>query len=373
MFHNKDLSLFIKTSQVALMCLSLSGCLEEESPKKEKTLEPVNRLNVEPKISDFLHSFVPKPLPTIETPESQENVEVPEEIEEVSQYEIGDLYDDTIFGDEAGALQPFKTKDEQSKRYESLLKRRTTSVVKSGKSIIKKRINARDKDYKTHLKDIKEDISSYPVDGSRVITADRYIPVVLENSINSQLPGRFIGIVDEHVFANEGRGVLLPKGTRIICTYESLAKEGDTRLAASCPRAIRPDGASILLTNAYTADQMARTGAIGKVDNRMWEKYGSAFIVAGISALAAAGANTSVNSPVYQSANNLSVNLGQITAQMLEANVDLAPVMTVAAGSRLQIIPMTDIWIREPEEVEDVKESEISHKAREKAVEKKIS
>ena len=205
------------------------------------------------------------------------------------------------------------------------------------------------------------------------MTADCYIPIVLENSINSQLPGRFIGIVETHVFANEGRGVLFPKGTRIICTYESLAKEGDTRLAANCSRAIRPDGASILLTNAYAADQMARTGAIGKVDNRGWEKYGSAFIVAGISALAAAGVNTSVNSSMYQSANNLSVNLGQITAQMLEANVDLAPVMTVAAGSRLQIIPMTDIWIREPEEIEDIQEPDNSHKKIEKPIENKVS
>ena len=355
--------------EVILPCFLLSGCWEDEGPKgrAQKILPQtplsagkktaLNRLDIEPKISEFLHSFVLRHPLILEIPKQ----EIPDPVEEIEE-EGGqeDLYDETLFKEPSEVLYLFKSKDAQSKRYESLLRRKTTSIRKSLGTKHKMRLNARDKDYKTHLKGIKEDVSSFPVDGSRVITADRYIPVVLENSINSQLPGRFIGIVDEHVFANEGRGVILPKGTRIICTYECLAKEGDTRLSAVCGRAIRPDGASVLLTNAYAADQMARTGAIGKVDNRMWEKYGSAFIVAGISALTAAGANTGMNSAVHQSASNLSVNLGQITAQMLEQNVDLAPVMTVAAGSRLQIIPMTDIWLREPEEIEEVQDDEAS-------------
>ena len=363
------LSFLMKSSVFVLAFCLLSGCWEEDSHLQkngtredlsESMLSPqqkpaLNRLEMKSSISEFLHVFVLTPPPVLEAPKQEKREE--EEIEELHFEE--DLYDETLFGEPLEVLQPFKSKDAQNKRYEGLLSRKTTGVVSLKERKRKTYLNARDKDYKTHLKGIKEDVSSFPVDGARVITADRYIPVVLENSINSQLPGRFIGIVETHVFANEGRGVLLPKGTRIICTYTCLSKEGDTRLAANCGRAIRPDGASVLLTNAYAADQMARTGAIGVVDNRMWTQYGSAFIVAGISALAAAGANTADNSVVSQSASNLSVNLGQITSQMLEKNADLAPVMTVAAGSRLQIIPMTDIWVREPEEVEENETSSV--------------
>ncbi len=362
---------------LVLALFGLSGCWEEEeipvqthgtrealsqsvfSPQKKTAL---NRLEMKETISEFLHVFVVTPPPVLEAPK-QEMIQH-EEIEELPSEE--DLYDETLFGEPLEVLQPFKSKDAQNKRYEGLLRRKTTGIFISKERKRKTCLNARDKDYKTHLKGIKEDVSSFPVEGARVITADRYIPVVLENSINSQLPGRFIGIVETHVFANEGRGVLLPKGTRIICTYTCLSKEGDTRLSANCGRAIRPDGASVLLTNAYAADQMARTGAIGVVDNRMWTQYGSSFIVAGISALAAAGANTADDSVVSQSASNLSVNLGQITAQMLEKNADLAPVMTVAAGSRLQIIPMTDIWVRAPEEIEENETSETLEETSEK-------
>lgn len=205
----------------------------------------------------------------------------------------------------------------------------------------------KDEDYSRD--DLDEDISTLPVDRFRVITADRYITAVLENSVNSQIPGRFIALVERHVYGADGRIPLLPKGTRIICTYEELARQGDTRLPGACTRAIRPDGASILLTGAEAADQVARTGLVGEVDNRTWERYGTAITVSVISALAAAGGGLADNPLAEAGSVSLSQNLGQVTAKVLEQAVDLAPIVTVAAGSRIQIIPSTDIWIRKPE------------------------
>jgi type IV secretion system protein VirB10 len=206
----------------------------------------------------------------------------------------------------------------------------------------------KDPDYKQRDPKLGEDKSTLPVDRFRVITADRYINAILENSVNSQIPGRIIAIVERHVFGADGRLPLLPKGSRIICQYESLAKAGDSRLNVKCSRALRPDGASVLLTDAQGADQMARTGLVGDVDLRMWERYGSAFVVSALSALAASSQNVSQNQTVTNAGNALSQNLGQVTAKVLEQSVDLAPIVTVAAGSRIQIIPNTDIWIREP-------------------------
>jgi type IV secretion system protein VirB10 len=206
----------------------------------------------------------------------------------------------------------------------------------------------KDPDYKQREPKLPEDKSTFPVDRYRVITADRYISAILENSINSQIPGRVIAIVERHIFGADGRLTLLPKGTRIICQYDSLAKVGDSRLNVKCSRAIRPDGASVQLTDAQGADQMARTGFIGDVDLRTWERYGSAFIVSALSAMASASQNVTSNQATNNAGNALSQNLGQVTAKVLEQSVDLAPIVTVAAGSRIQIIPNVDLWIREP-------------------------
>ncbi len=336
-----------------LSCLSIWGC--EDEKEKNKTVH--NRLTLNSQISEFLHNVDHIPIEEEISSKEKEEKSFQEnnndETEEKETQFFDTIAEQNILKEHEKEKVSLHVREVCLKRQAFLHQRATTSLWTQEDALAENSsFIFEDSNYVSRHKGIREDISTFPVKGERVLTADRYIPVILENAINSQLPGRFIAIVETHVFANEGRNILLPKGTRIICSYKCLVKEGDTRLNAVCSRAIRPDGASILLTDAYVADQMARTGLIGKVDNRIWEKYGSSFIVAGISALAAAGADSSETSIVRQAAGNLSVNLGNITTGLLNSHIDLAPVVNVAAGSRLQIIPMTDIWLRSPEEIE---------------------
>ncbi|HQS83532.1 MAG: hypothetical protein B7Y25_01290 [Alphaproteobacteria bacterium 16-39-46] len=349
MTFQKKVQLFL----VSLSCLGIGNCQDE----KEKNKIVNNRLTLNSQVSEFLHNVDHIPIEeegfSKNTEEKSFEENNNEEAEEKETQFFDAVAEQNILKENEKERASFYQREMCLKRKVFLHQRAIPSLWTQEDSLEENSSSTfKDSNYVSRHKGIKEDISTFPVKGERVLTADRYIPVILENAINSQLPGRFIAIVETHVFANEGRNILLPKGTRIICSYRCLVKEGDTRLNAVCSRALRPDGASILLTDAYVADQMARTGLIGKVDNRTWEKYGSSFIVAGISALAAAGADSAETSIVRQAASNLSVNLGNITTGLLNSHIDLAPVVNVAAGSRLQIIPMTDIWLRSPEEIE---------------------
>lgn len=212
-----------------------------------------------------------------------------------------------------------------------------------------------DPDYKQWDRPLPEDESTFPVDRSRILTADMRIGAVLEDNVNSQIPGRVIAIVDRDVLSPNGKFILLPVYTKIICGYKELAQTGETRLPVACTRAIRPDGASILLTNAIASDQMGRTGFIGDVDNRTFERYGGAFIVSGISALAQTGINQNQGcitqrwvSGANNAATTLANNLGQVTSEVIKQNIDLRPIITIPAGSRIQIIPQIDIVLRKP-------------------------
>lgn len=210
-----------------------------------------------------------------------------------------------------------------------------------------------DPDYQQWAQPLPEDMSTFAVDRSRILTADMRIGAILEDNVNSQIPGRIIAIVDRDVLSPNGKFILLPAYTKIICGYQELTQTGETRLPVSCTRAIRPDGASISLTNASTSDQMGRTGLIGDVDNRTFERYGGAFIVSGISALAQSGVNQNqgclnqgFGSNVNNAATSLANNLGQVTSEVIKQNIDLRPIITIPAGSRIQIIPQTDIVLR---------------------------
>lgn len=209
-------------------------------------------------------------------------------------------------------------------------------------------------------------VSTFPVDRTRVITADRYIPAVLENTINSQLPGRAIAVVERNVFGSQGRTVLIPAGSRVIGHYRSLARYGEARLDINWSRIIRPDGVSINIDN-QAADVMGRTGLPGDLDTRFFEKYGSSLLTSAIAAAgdwALSGSSTSVTNPLggttqslsgrARAGNRLGNDLDQLGQRMVQENVDIRPVLTVPQGTRLNIIPAEDIWLRDPDRLQAV-------------------
>jgi type IV secretion system protein VirB10 len=210
-----------------------------------------------------------------------------------------------------------------------------------------------DKDYSP----LPQDLSTLPVDRSRTLTTDMRINAVLDDDINSQIPGVAIAIVDKPVFSPNNKFILLPVFTKIVCEYKGIEQHGQTRLPMTCTRAIRPDGVSITLTDAIVADQMGRTGLTGEVDNRTFETYAGAFIMSGISALAQSGVNP--NTPAWRgnAQTTFSNNIGQVTADVIQKNISLKPVIYIKAGTRLQIRPRVDIVFKEPIPIQPKKEA----------------
>lgn len=59
-------------------------------------------------------------------------------------------------------------------------------------------------------------ISSWRVDMSEMILADKPIPAVIARSIDSTHPTPITAFVERNVYAEEGRNVLIPAGSRVI-------------------------------------------------------------------------------------------------------------------------------------------------------------
>lgn len=210
--------------------------------------------------------------------------------------------------------------------------------------------------------DLEKNISTLPVDRTRMITNDRYVVGLLENTLDTQLGGRVVIVVEDNIFGADGRKILLPKGTRMVCNYSPLDEPGQTRVGIECTRVLRPDGASITLTNAYVADQMGSTGAVGKVDNRNKEKYAQALSLSALSGLNAYGSfmlalsdnpNYIAMSPVLQDTGK---SLSDVTAKILDKTLNLPPIVKIAKGSRVTLMPQTDIYLRSVNETEEKQE-----------------
>ena len=305
--------IFVKVFCIALL-LFLSGCDEEESLKE---IKPAVVRDVQVKEVTISAPVVLPPPP----PEPEIVIEMP------------------AFSEGLKEIEAKQLRGLREAKFRGFFKK---------KKLSNKPFKFEDEDYKVWNSDFPEDKSTFPVDRSRILTEDTIINAVLERELNSQIPGKLVAIVDKDVLSPNGKYILLPAYTKVICHYEALSQTGDTRLPVQCARAIRPDGVSILLTNAIAADQMGRTGLIGEVDNRNFERYGSAFIMSGISALAQSGVNPEKQSWVTNSSTILSNNLGQVTAEVIKQNIDLRPIITIKAGSKIMIVLQTDIVLRKP-------------------------
>ncbi len=112
----------------------------------------------------------------------------------------------------------------------------------------------------------------------RTITADKMIPAFLITPISSQIAGKVTAQVETDIFANMGRAVLIPKGSKVIGYYNNNNKIGEYRLNIAWTRIITPQGINIMLTNARGADVKGYNGLIGKVIARNFSKYGMAHL-----------------------------------------------------------------------------------------------
>jgi type IV secretory pathway VirB10-like protein len=186
--------------------------------------------------------------------------------------------------------------------------------------------------------------ASFPVDFSRTLTADRNIYAIMINDLNSQLQGKVVAQIESNIYAAQGRFILIPAGSKAIGYYKPMSKVGDTRLQILWSRIITPKGVDIII-NAELADQMGRSGLAGEVDTRFWDKYGATLLFSTINAMGQYKVNTDKNQSIL--ANTYGKDLANISASTLADNINIKPIISINAGTRISISLLEDVWFRE--------------------------
>ncbi|BDQ28867.1 hypothetical protein ASB7_07040 [Helicobacter ailurogastricus] len=191
------------------------------------------------------------------------------------------------------------------------------------------------------------------------------IPAFLVTPISSQLAGKVVAQVESDIFANMGRAVLIPKGSKVIGYYSNNNKIGEYRLDIVWSRIITPQGVNITLTNAKGADVKGYSGLVGQMITHNFQRYGMPLLVSTLSnglliALTSALANKTGKNNLFgdfllmQLTRQTGMGLNQIIAQILKDKSNLKPIIIVREGSRVFISPNLDIFFPTPTEGEVV-------------------
>lgn len=188
-------------------------------------------------------------------------------------------------------------------------------------------------------------VATRTIDRSFLVLQGKLIDAVAETAINSDLPGQIRALVSYDVYAESGRRVLLPRGTRLIGEYNTAIAKGQERLFIVWNRAIRPDGIDIALLSGGT-DPLGRAGVAGDVDNHFWTIFGASALLSLIGAGAAtAGVNPDQaqfnSAAIYRAGVAQSFNRSAST--VLDRYLDIKPTIRIAHGEPLKVFVARDL------------------------------
>jgi type IV secretory pathway VirB10-like protein len=187
---------------------------------------------------------------------------------------------------------------------------------------------------------LRAPLSPYEVLAGTVISAS------LITGLNSDLPGRVLAQVTEHVYDTAtGRFVLIPQGTRIVGSYDSDIAYGQSRALVIWERLILPNGKSLAIETLPATDTEGYTGLADAVDYHTWS------LIKGIalSTLLNVGSELTLGSDE----NELLRALGRSGQQSIESAGDMIvrrelgvqPTITVRPGWPLRIIVHKDLML----------------------------
>ncbi|TNC78212.1 TrbI/VirB10 family protein [Janthinobacterium lividum] len=180
------------------------------------------------------------------------------------------------------------------------------------------------------------------------------VPAVLISGVNSDLPGQIVAQVSQDVFDTAtGKWRLIPQGSRLVGQYSSDIAYGQSRVLVAWQRIVFPDGKAMDIGSMPGADSAGYAGFRDQVNNHYFRLFSSAFLMSGITAGIAMSQPQTLSLGTRQSASSamseaLGQQLGQVTAQLISRNMNIAPTLEIRPGYRFNVIVTKDLTFSRP-------------------------
>lgn len=179
------------------------------------------------------------------------------------------------------------------------------------------------------------------------LQAGSIIAASLITGLNSDLPGLVTAQVTENVYDSvTGSSLLVPQGSRLIGSYDSVVAFGQSRALVVWQRIILPDGSSIRIDNVPASDTQGYAGLSDRIDRHTWQLLKGV----ALSTLLGVGSELSFGSSesdlvraVRESAQQSGARAGD---QLVARNLGVQPTLRVRPGWPLRVVVHSDIVLR---------------------------
>ncbi len=188
------------------------------------------------------------------------------------------------------------------------------------------------------------------------IKAGWEIPAVLEQSLNSDLPGELKALVMSNVYDTAtGRFLLIPQGSRLIGRYDSRVAYGQDGVQVVWDRIIYPDASSVDINGMVGLDSHGNAGLRDKVDRHYKRLFGfaaltSMFTVAFDLSQRRTYGNGGLMYPSASDTASAAVGreMSQTGAMITRRNLNVQPTVKVPVGYKFTVRVNRDILFEVP-------------------------
>lgn len=186
------------------------------------------------------------------------------------------------------------------------------------------------------------------------IRAGWEIPAILEQSLNSDLPGELKALVTSNVYDTAtGLYLLIPQGSRLIGKYDSRIAYGQDGVQVAWSRIIFPDATALDLDGMLGLDSHGNAGLRDKVDHHYRRIIGFTVLTSLFTAAFDISQRTNQSTLTYPSTaqtagSAVGQELSETGAQITRRNLNVQPTIKVPAGYKFTVRVDRDILFEAP-------------------------
>jgi len=163
-----------------------------------------------------------------------------------------------------------------------------------------------------------------------------------DTAFDSSEAGLSTCTVTKNVYSDDGRVVLIERGSQINSQYRSNLSPGQKRVFILSARIKTPNGVTVEI-DSPAADALGRMGIGGYVNNHWGERVGAAFLLSitqdAIGYLATRGGNNN-SSTVFENTHQTG---NDMAARVLDSTINIAPTLTQNQGAEFTIVLARDL------------------------------
>jgi type IV secretion system protein VirB10 len=180
------------------------------------------------------------------------------------------------------------------------------------------------------------------------------IPAVMEQGLNSDLPGELKALVTSNIFDTAtGRYLLVPQGSRLVGIYDSHVGYGQDGVQVVWNRIIFPDASSIDLGGMSGQDAQGYSGFRHTVDHHYKRLIGFAVLTSLFSAGFELSQNRNQSVLAYPSTGQVAAGavgreVTQLGAEITRRNLNVQPTIKIPVGYKFNVRVNRDILFEAP-------------------------